>query len=286
MLQILSLRQIKNRIRSVESTKKLTNAMEMVSVSKLKKIENMLFRFNNYFTKLDSIFNSLIPSCDIKSNLFFRKAKDVKKIALCVITADTGLAGAYNSGVINAAEGFINKQGREKIMLFTVGRKGFSYFRKAGFEVKNLSSLLQGKFSKEACDKITNDLMWQFLKGDCDEVYIAYTVYHSASRRIPEVKKFLNLESDARLEKNYIFEPDPDSMLNKLLYEYIYSKIKFSLLTSFASEHSARVVAMGEATDNAKELLENLILTRNKVRQANVTKEILEIVSSAEALRG
>jgi len=285
---IRSLKQIKNRIRSIENTKKVTNAMELISVSKLNHIEKMLYAIRPYFKKLDSILYHFINNVKLILSPYLEQRPVKKRIGLCVITSDGGLCGMYNTNIIRLAEEFIEKCGRDKIKLIAVGRKGLNYFKKKGLELQNTYLGLNGRYSQDLSDKIANNLISAFLTKEVDEVYIAYTHFQTALIHKPVLIKFLNLDvrndSDEKME--YILEPNRERIIEELIPKYISMKMKLVILEAFTSEHSSRTVAMKTATDNAKDLLESLTLLRNKVRQANITQEIMEIISSSEALRG
>ena len=281
-----SLRQIKSRIRSIESVKKITRAMEMVSVSKVRPLQKKLSHSREYASKLERIlFNALAGFNDIGHPLLEERA-DKKKIALCLMASDTGLCGSYNHNVIRSAEEFISQKSQYAVTLIPIGNKGFSHFKKSGLDIYNLYATTSSQYPKKESGKITKYLMDIFTSKRVDEVYVAYTYFESASRHIPRVEKILNIMSSPGQEIEYIAEPQPEIIFERLLPFYVSTKINFFMLNSALSEHSARAIAMGEATDNAKELFDELILLRNKVRQANITKDIMEIISSADALKG
>jgi len=284
MLQ--SLKQIKNRIRSVENTSKVTHAMEMISIAKLRQSETRLPAQRTYSDKVERLLNNLLSNTKGITNSFIVGRAQVKKIALCVITSDTGLCSVYNNNIIRLSESFINEHGRDKILLITVGRKGFNYFRRKGFDIAEKFIEANGRYSEELSKQLLDLLMRFFLTGQADEVYIAYTNYITISKHKQIIEKIFNLgKREEKNEIEYNFEPDINKILDKLIPLYLVNKIKSILLNSFSCEHAARMIAMAEATNNAKDLLDGLVLTRNKVRQANITKEILEIVSTAEAVR-
>ena len=283
---IQSLKTIKNRIRSTENTKKVTAAMEMVSVSKLNRIERNLLALRPYVTALNSLMHNLINSCDNPVHSFLAEKTPLNKICLCVITSDSGLCGAYNNNIIRVAEQFINSRGREKVDLVCVGRKGFNYFKRSNFNILNTYIGMNGRFSEKVCAGITDNLVSLFVSGAETQVYIAYTHFKTALVNEPKVEKILHIESESKTKTEYILEPDMEAVLNEIIPKYISMKIKLIILEAFTAEHSARTLAMKTATDNAKDLLQGLVLLRNKVRQANITQEIMEIISSSEALKG
>jgi F-type H+-transporting ATPase subunit gamma len=282
---IQSLRQIKNRIRSIDNVKKVTYAMEMISIAKLRPIQSQLANFKQYLSKTQSLLNNLLACRKGITNPFVEEREGKQKIALCLITSDTGLCGSYNNNIIRVAENFINKYGREKIELIAAGKKGLNYFKRRGVNIANSFIELHGRYSEVLGKNILGTLTGIFLSKKVNEVYIAYTHFESAARHIPRIEKFLNISSTGTSEIEYIFEPDINTIIEELIPSYLSNKMKLILLEAFGCEHSSRTIAMGESTENAKELLEKMIVLRNKVRQANITKDLLEISSAAEVLR-
>ena len=283
---IQSLKTIKNRIRSTENTEKVTAAMEMVSVAKLNRIEKNLLALRPYVTNLSSLMHNLISTCDCPTHSFLVTKAASNRICLCVITSDSGLCGSYNNNVIRSAEQFISSRGKENVDLVCVGRKGFNYFKRNNFNILNTYIGMNGRFSDKVCLAITDNLVDIFVSGKSAYVYVAYTHFKTALVNEPKVEKILNIESVSGIKTEYILEPDMEAILNEIIPKYISMKLRLIILEAFTAEHSARTIAMKTATDNAKELLQGLVLLRNKVRQANITQEILEIISSSEALKG
>ncbi|MFA5118557.1 MAG: ATP synthase F1 subunit gamma [Candidatus Omnitrophota bacterium] len=284
---IQSLRQIKLRIRSIENAKKVTGALEMISVSKLNSTNKILSAQRQYFLKLRTMLNNLLASVEVPLSPYLKKKAFGEKTCLCVITSDSGLCGVYNNDIIRAAEAFINERKKDNVELVIVGRKGLNYFKNApGVSIAKSYVGLNGRYSKNISDEITGNLVDLFSSGKVGEVYCAYAHFETALLHKPVVKKFLGLQGEGGVKSEYIFEPAAVRVLEELLPRYISLSGRFILLEAFASEHAARTVAMKTATDNARELLKNLVLTRNKVRQATITQDMLEIISSAEALKG
>jgi F-type H+-transporting ATPase subunit gamma len=281
-----SIKQIKNRIRSIENTKKVTGAMQMVSVAKLNRIDKQLFALRPFAVKLVALLNNLASNPQAPSSALMEKRKPGGDIALCVITSDNGLCALYNHNVIRLAEEFIRDNIKTTVRLILVGHKGLNYFKTRHKQIVNYHVGLNGKYSDAACDQITGELSGLFLNGQVDKVYVAYTHFENSLVQKAVVEQLLNIGAEETKPVEYILEPDLESIFNQIVAQYLNVKMRHILLESFTSEHAARTVAMKAATDNAKELLERLILSRNKVRQAGITQEILEISSSAEALKG
>ena len=281
-----SIKQIKNRIRSVENTKKVTGAMQMISVAKLNRIQDQLFALRPYALRLENFMHNLAGLAQENLSGYFKQGLTQAPVALCIITSDSGLCGMYNQNIMRVAQEFIEKNGSKKIKLILVGQKTLSYFRGSGQEILNSYIGLNAKFKQDACDKITGQLSHLFLSGQVGAVHLAYTVFENSLVQRPVIEQLLSIQPRAAKPVEYIVEPDSKSILDDLIPRYLRSKMQLVLLESFTSEHAARTVSMKTATDNAKDLLEGLVLFRNKVRQAGITQDILEITSSAEALRG
>lgn len=283
---IQSQRYLKSRIRSVESIRKLTKAMQMVSSAKLRPVQQRFASSTEYFSKLDSMLNNILVSFDAVRHPLLEKRQPAKQLVLCVISSDTGLCGVYNHRIISTVENFINKNKQGNVSLVTIGKKAFIYFKKTNIKISDAFVEIHGRYSKEILDKITKNLINLFLEKKADEIYIAYTRFESAARQKPTIEKILNIEPQKGIKAEYIQEPGIEETLDNLLPLYLSSKIKMILLNAFTAEHTSRIIAMEEATENAKELVEGLILQRNKTRQADITREIIEIISSANALKG
>lgn len=283
---IQTLKTIKNRIRGIENTKKVTAAMELISVAKLNRIEKPLLALRPYVTGLGSIMHNLISSHPGAKQVFLEEIPAPRKTALCVITSDSGLCGVYNNNIIRLAEEFIREQGKEKITLVCVGKKGFNHFRRQDLAISGAYLGANGRFSENLCFEINEKLKKMFISREASRVFIAYTHFKTALIHQPAVEKFLSLQRPAFDDRAYLLEPGINTILDELVPKYLYMKLKLIILEAFTAEHSARTVAMKSATDNAAGLLEGLILLRNKTRQANITQEIMEIISSSEALKG
>ncbi len=280
------LRQLKSRIRSIEGTWKVTRAMEMVSMSKFKSLETPLLMSRTYFAKLDSIFNNLIAVEENASNAYF-KPRTQGALGLVVITSDTGLCGTYTDEVLTQAEEFMAKHPGRDVKLYVYGRKGASHFRKEGIAVHQFFPGVHGRLTSTFHREISDAVLADYDAKVLAEVHVCYTVFKSAMKHIPTTEKFLNIECKAvKTDGSFIIESGSKGILPDVLPMYLSNRIRLMMLESFVSEHSARMVAMKSSKDNAKELMGDLILLRNKIRQATITKEVIEIISSAEALKG
>jgi F-type H+-transporting ATPase subunit gamma len=261
--------------------------MEMISISKLRRHEDMLSKSRDYFVRVESLLQDVVSGPRLITHPFFiASGDDTGKTALFLVTSDTGLCSVYNHGIINAAEDFLNRRGMDNVMLIVLGKKGFSYFKRKGYSIPRSYIGLNGRYSDKISEEVLSYLTMIFLSGQVRQVYAAYMQVRTASRSKAVVEKLLNIERVQAKGNDYIMEPGLEGILAELIPVYLSSKMKTILLNAFTAEHQARAIAMGEATQNATELLEALVLLRNKVRQANITREILEIISTAEALKG
>lgn len=220
--------------------------------------------------------------------------RPVERYVLVPMTAERGLCGSFNTNLIRRAHDFVRSTADGKPAIVAVGRKGYQYFAKRGFEMIYQMNLPTAGPTIEHARELTNFLTDLFTSDNADAVYLTYSKFHSAIRQTPEVVQLLPIEPPARegtgseggFSKAYAFEPDPSSLLSQLLPRYALTVVFQALLESAASEHGARMTAMTSATDNAGEMIRSLTLQANRQRQAAITKEILEIVGGAEALKG
>lgn len=289
-----TIRQIRRRIRSVQNTQQITRAMEMVAAAKLKRAQKQLVASRPYAQKMNELLARISTSCADGIHPFCER-REVNRIAVAIITADKGMCGAYNANIIRYTENFLNKYPTSKLNLILIGKRGILYFRKRPWEILTSWQDFGGKLDFRQAKDIATNLTALFLSKQVDEVYLIYTKFFSGMTYRPEITKLLNIESryTSGLDKSnpyhngydYIFEPDAAYLLNILLPRYITTRVYLALAESFTSEHSARMLAMRNATDNAAEMIDRLTLLRNKLRQASITKEITEIVSGAEALK-
>jgi F-type H+-transporting ATPase subunit gamma len=285
-MAVQSLRQIKGRIRSAENTKKVTRAMEMISVAKLRQTQNLVGGSAVYVEKIEYLLKRLLGRLGSMRHPLISASQATGKAAVCFITSDTGLCGAYNLNVLRMTDEFVSKRNRDHVVLVPIGRKGAVYFRKKGSDVSRAYIGFNGRYNNERRDEILKFCLDLYTSKTVDEVYFIYTKMEVAARGRVVTEKFLNLEYEAGREEEYDLEPDLPSILDELIPVYLGNKMRVILLNAFIAEHNARSLAMGEATKNAIELLQALIMQRNKMRQASITSEMIEIISSAEALRG
>ena len=284
-----TLRDLRRRIRSVQGTQQITKAMEMVAAAKLRKAQSKVESSRPYASKIQAMLDNLTQATTSLAHPLFEK-REVKKVGLVVVTSDRGLCGSYNNNVIHEADKFLKGYQKDKIVLTIIGRKGYIYYLKGPWEIRSKYIGLAGNLILPDVKNITNDLVNLFLSGEVDEIYFSFTRFLSATTHKVTTEKFLNIESQIRAEDkgslvDYIFEPDPQKIFSSLLPNYCMTRVQMALAESFASEHSSRMISMGVATKNAEEMIDHLTLVMNKLRQASITKEMLEITTGAEALK-
>jgi F-type H+-transporting ATPase subunit gamma len=287
-----NLKQIRNRIKSVKSTQQITRVMEMVSASKLAKTQALLNQAQPYAEGIESLMKRVVGAMEgdegnvTIENPFMQSRAEVKKRCMVVLVSDRGLCGAYNNNVLVAAEKQL-EGAQDDWVLACVGKKALVYFEKQGWNVAYSLIDTGGRVTSEQLHELSSFVTDGFLAGDFDEVHLSYTAFFSAGRYTPESGVFIPLQPEAGEQDNvdYIFEPDAQSLLDRLVPDHLAAKINTTILQSFAAEHAARMTAMRNATDNATEMIESLTLQMNKARQAAITTEISEIVGGAEAIK-
>ena len=261
--------------------------MEMVSAAKLRRAQTALESARPYDQELRKVLANLASaSGDALTPAFIRR--EVKRRALILITSDRGLSGAFNVNLIKAAEGRL-REGGAPITLVTLGRKGADYFRRRNASVLHSNTEIGAVASWKMAEELSRDLTARFLAGEIDEVDLVFTHFKSALFRSIVIEPFLPLGRTETAETvqtlDYIFEPSPEAILEKIVPYYLAMRLYMALAESAASEHGARMVAMGSATKNANEMIQNLTLHMNRTRQATITRELVEIVAGAEALK-
>ncbi len=284
-----NLKEIRNRISSVSSTMQITNAMKMVSAAKLKKAQDSIVSMRPYSEKISNLIDKLVSfSEETLSNPFFSNINK-GKILIITITSNRGLCGAFNSNIVKSTINKVVELSDKKIDIISIGKVGKEGLSKK-FEITKDESTLFDNLTFENTSKIANGIINDFLNNKYNKVFITYNQFKNAATQIVKFETLLPISSTKKLNKekinnNYIIEPSYNSILETLLPSSIRIKLFKAIKESFASEHGARMTAMHKATDNAKDLRDQLKLTYNKARQASITNEILEIVSGAEALK-
>jgi len=260
--------------------------MEMISVAKLNQIDKVLFALRPYQAGLEGMLKRLLGTGPKIENPLFVKQPHQEKIVLCVVTSDSGLCGLYNQNILKVAERFIAEKGKEKINLILIGKKGVNHFKKKNIPILHQYVGANGRYDNIISDEITAMLVNLFLSGQAGEVYVAYTYFKTGFLQNAVIEKFLNIEVAHETAGEYLIEPDFAELTDKLASRYLILKMRLVFLQAFTSEHATRSLAMKTATSNGNDLLDGLVLLRNKVRQSIITQEMLELISSTEVLRG
>ena len=282
-----SLKDLRRRIRATKSTQQITKAMEMVAAAKLRRAQQRAQAASPYAAKISEMLANLSGAASELEHPLF-KVREVKVTALVLVTAERGLCGAYNSNLIRAAELRLKSAPPGSLKLVCVGKKGREYFKRRSYPVLANYADLPAEASIDFARKLTQDLTQYYLDGTVDRIEVVYSHFVNAITRRIMTEVFLPVggaeTQSAGRDRGTIFEPDAERIFGELLPRYATAKLYAGLADALASEHSARMVAMGSARKNAGELVDKLTLQRNRLRQALITREIAELVGGAEAL--
>ena len=286
-----TLRDIRSKIGAVKKTQQITKAMNMVAASKLRGAQMRMENFRPYASKFLEVINNLSSRIDPESFPLMAQ-RPVKKVELISLTADRGLCGSFNVNLINQAEKFWKAKDREQIevSLVTVGKKGSDYFRRRKAKVRKAYLDLFSSFDMAVAGGIGQEAMENFLMGQADEVYLLYGEFISLAIQRPRLQKLLPItppaaEGSRTGGPDYLFEPSPEAIFQELLPRYVNVQIYRGMLENAASEQAARMAAMDNASRNCKDLINSLTLVYNKARQSAITRELMDIVGGAEALK-
>jgi F-type H+-transporting ATPase subunit gamma len=288
-----NLRAIRKRVGSVKSTQQITKAMKMVSAAKLKRAQDAIVAARPYARKMREVVQAVARRAGQDAHPLL-SSRETKKLGLLVITSDRGLCGGFNSNLLRAVNRFLRENpGRyEEVALFVVGRKARDFFRRRQVEVRKEYVNVLGSLSYVHAEQLSKDLVGGFIAGDFDEVQIVFNEFRSAiSQSVRRDSLFPIAFEPAEGEAaeagiDYLYEPSRKEILAALLPKYVETQIFRVLLESVAGEHGARMTAMDSATNNAVDMIARLTLQMNRARQASITKELMEIIGGAEALKG
>jgi F-type H+-transporting ATPase subunit gamma len=282
-----TLKEIRGRIKAAKNIQQITKAMKLVSAARLKKATDRVLEARPYADKMRELMSSISEAGELPDHPLLDN-RPIRNLALILITSDRGLAGAYNTSLIRKATEFI-RNASNPVKLITVGKKGTQFFSKRGYEVVFSRSVpASGAVFADAVEvaRVAREL---FESGQADAIHICYSKFHSAIRQVPQVVQLLPIQAPtgnaAASNVSYEFEPEPEGLLGTLLPRYFLTLVWQALLESTSSEFGARMTAMTSATDNAGKMIQTLTLRANRERQAAITKEILEVVGGAEALK-
>jgi F-type H+-transporting ATPase subunit gamma len=309
-----SLIDIRRRIRAVKSTQQITKAMKMIAASRLRKAHDRIVAARPFSHAMVRVLYSLAGRVDAASHPLLAARDDRKPgahVMLLVVTGDKGLAGGFNANVIRAAAQFIVGRHDQRLSLGLIGRKGRDFFRRRAYEVRLERTNLFARLDFNDAKSIAKPIIDDFVSGEIDAVYIVYNEFKSmmaqqvVTERLLPVPRLgddlsalvpmaasagfnLDYDQDGRIDEgsqiDYLYEPDAQRIFEALLPQYVQYEVFHALLESAAAEHAARMSAMDAATNNAIEIVDSLTLYMNKVRQAAITREIIEVVSGAESL--
>ncbi|MGH7316981.1 MAG: ATP synthase F1 subunit gamma [Candidatus Rokuibacteriota bacterium] len=287
-----TLRDIRRRIRSVESTQKITRAMKLVAAAKLRRAQERILSARPYALKMAELLSSLVARAEGEHPLLERRPAARKR--LVIITADKGLCGAFNSNILRASVAFLREQGDTSITLVVVGKKARDFYRRRPWEVKSEMLGFFDRLAYSHAQELAGGLMQEYLGAEVDEVHLMYNEFRSVAVQRVKREQLLPIESakapdgpagEEGAGGDYIYEPSPEAILAALLPRHVTTQVYRALMESVAGEYGARMTAMEAATKNAKEMIGVLTIQYNKARQERITKELLDIVGGAEALR-
>ncbi|MCX8073751.1 MAG: ATP synthase F1 subunit gamma [Candidatus Binatia bacterium] len=284
-----SLKAIRKRIASVKNTQKITKAMKMVSAAKLRRAQEAATNARAYADKLSELMRHVAASSSDSPHPLLQGREQVRRVDLILVTADRGLCGAYNSNLIRRAEQLLAQHGRDRVHVTFVGRRGFDYFKKRGVIVADKHINLFGGPDLALAQRLADKVAADYADGTTDAVFVLYSHFRSALSQVPTVEQLLPIvpaSEGSHGGREYLVEPDAGTLLDRLLRQYVRVLVHRAFLEAQASEHAARMTAMDSATSNAAEMIDRLTLEMNRARQAAITKELMEIVSGAEALKG
>ena len=280
---------LRRRIRSVKNTQQITKAMKMVAAAKLRRAQERMMAARPYSAALRQVLASMSTRVDMSQHPLLQVREQENKVLLLVVTADRGLAGAFNTNILRAAQNAIAEKGWPDVHLLPIGRKGLDFFKRRRWPILRQATGVYQALSLDTARDIATGITNDFVSGEFDAVYVIYNEFKSIIAQRVTLDRILPLPrewagdqpQDAAID--YLYEPGPQAILSDLLPKHIEFQLYRVLLESAAAEQGARMTAMESATKNASEMISHLTLTYNRIRQASITKEIIEIVSGAAA---
>ena len=290
-----TLRDIQRRIRSVQSTQKITRAMKLVAAAKLRRAQERILAARPYASKMGELLGNLVSAAagsDEAQHPLLEQREGPRR-QIVIITADKGLAGAFNSNVIRRALEFVRQSNTAEVTLVVVGRKARDFYRRRPWTIKRDMIGFWDRLAYTHASELADYFMQQYLDGEVDEVHLIYNEFRSVTAQRPVREQLLPIARTAGAEAgaaaepavDYLYEPNPKAILDELLPRHVRTQVFRALMESVAGEYGARMTAMEAATKNAKEMIDVLTIQFNKARQEKITKELLDIVGGAEALK-
>jgi F-type H+-transporting ATPase subunit gamma len=286
-----TLRDIRRRIRSVQSTQKITRAMKLVAAAKLRRAQERILAARPYATKMAELLGNLVSAAGTDGAPHpLLEQREGPRRQVVVITADRGLAGAFNANIIRHALVLVREASQADLTLVVVGRKGRDFFRRRSYTIKRTMLGFWDRLAFSHAQELADFFIAQYLEGEVDEVHLVYNEFRSVAVQRPVRVQLLPIiggegQGSAAEPVDYLYEPGPEAILGDLLPRHVRTQVYRALMESVAGEYGARMTAMEAATKNAKEMIDLLTIQYNKARQEKITKELLDIVGGAEALR-
>lgn len=289
------LKEVRNRIKSVQSTQQITKAMKMVSAAKLRRAQDAIIQMRPYAKKLQEMLSNIVSNTEVDGGNALATERTVEKVLLLVITSDRGLAGAYNANVIKLAKQTIKEKystqfGKGNVTIWNIGKKGYEHFAKNNYNVSDTHKDIFLNLTFENVQKAAQAAIRAFETKEFDAVQIVYSEFKNAATQAFKVEPFLPIpkskNTGTATKADFIFDPGKEELIAELMPKILNTQLYKAVLDANASEHGARMTAMDKASENANELLRSLKISYNRARQAAITTELTEIVSGAAALQG
>ena len=281
-----NLKDIRNRIKSVKSIQKVTKAMKMVAAAKMRRAQEHMEEARPYAQRLTEVIQHLLPDVD-REILDLLDVRSVNRVAYVVVTSDRGLAGSFNTNVLKKAQKEIDIIGKNNADIFCIGKKARDYYKQREYTIIDSHTDFWNELYYGDAIRIGKGIISHFTEKRVDEIHVVYNEFMNVANQYVESEKLLPLEFEREesVQLDRLYEPDKNELVKSLIPRHLNIQVWKYLLESFASEQAARMVAMENATENAEEMIKDLTMEFNKARQASITKEILEIVGGAEALK-
>jgi F-type H+-transporting ATPase subunit gamma len=289
------LKEVRNRIKSVQSTQQITKAMKMVSAAKLRRAQDAIVQMRPYAKKLQEMLSNIVSNTEVEGGNTLAVERPVERVLLIVITSDRGLAGAYNANVIKLAKQTIREKynaqySRGNVTIWSIGKKGYEHFAKNNYKVTDTHKDIFLNLTFENVQKASQAAVQAFRNREFDAVEIIYSEFKNAATQRFVSEQFLPIpkaqNAGSATKADFIFDPSKEELIAELMPKILNTQLYKAVLDANASEHGARMTAMDKASENANELLRNLKISYNRARQAAITTELTEIVSGAAALQG
>ncbi len=285
-----TLRAMRARIRAAKNIQQITRAMKLVSAARLRRAQDRVLAARPYAQRMHEVLQELGRAGELPDHPLLQK-REPRTVGFVLATSDRGLCGAYNMNLIRTLQNAIRDMGLtpEQVKLICVGRRGYQFFSKRGYPIALHRSMPTSGAGLDDARVVADAVQEMFISGEVDRVYLIYSQFINPVTQRPTVLPLLPIEppaGDERTHYDFVFEPSAEELLARLLPRYLLTQVLQALLEASASEHGARMTAMSMASDNAGKMIQELTLTMNRLRQAVITKEIAEVVSGAEALKG